>query len=733
MEPMFGPSPRQVVQHTSPSPGPTGSDQQLPTGMTALRDCDGHGSQEDHHAQSDWIACLGAPASFSGTSSFENYALHSSPSAVSNLAQSGSDPTSPRSWQSSGHLIPTSWETAATADQLSDAFQNLDPQLTGYLSASQQDPNVAAVASFSSDSFTFVSEQGCTPSDDEFQDLRSNTVPFPSGYRPPTASQHAYPLTPESGQPLSPCSTTLSLSMDVGPPGSPGDDLALLGQQQDKQLQQQQQQQSAENGCADKTSPSQAPTSAASETKTEEPYAKLIHRAFMSTPRRAMTLQEIYQWFRENTDKGKDDTKGWQNSIRHNLSMNQAFQKRERPASSSTEGDSNGLGDGKKSTEWYLMDWAIKGVESTTRYRKENQSRRAAAQAAAAGRVVAHPVSQNRVYRSSYTPPHVLGRKNISPIARRTRQGLRSSASGGRGVGGPIHMSQHGGGLLEAYHPFGPHHFTSIPTPEMIGGSYGAGGPMYYPQHHPQQPASMMDMALTADGGVMMDAMVYGIPPSQPPTTAPTTPRGPSSEPPGIQQGGGDIPHRHHQHDHFFYQQPQQEQQQALQSQQPSYPPPQPLTNYPLTTLPATTSMSVPVPVAVAVAPMYEQLAVEVDGLPPWAMSATAAAGLDPMQVMDGLAGMQQMHGGVGGGMQLKMERSCSAGSDGSGYSSSSSSSSSSRGEGIGGGGGGGGDGGVVVVEGVPGVAGSGVGREGDGGEVAGGGQGGGQGQGMGF
>lgn len=56
--------------------------------------------------------------------------------------------------------------------------------------------------------------------------------------------------------------------------------------------------------------------------KVDEPYAQLIHRAFMSRDRHAMTLQEIYQWFRENTEKGKSENKGWQNSIRHNLSMN---------------------------------------------------------------------------------------------------------------------------------------------------------------------------------------------------------------------------------------------------------------------------------------------------------------------------------------------------------------------------------------------------------------------------
>lgn len=56
--------------------------------------------------------------------------------------------------------------------------------------------------------------------------------------------------------------------------------------------------------------------------KSDEPYAQLIYRAFMSRTNKSMTLQEIYQWFRENTDKAKSTGKGWQNSIRHNLSMN---------------------------------------------------------------------------------------------------------------------------------------------------------------------------------------------------------------------------------------------------------------------------------------------------------------------------------------------------------------------------------------------------------------------------
>lgn len=51
------------------------------------------------------------------------------------------------------------------------------------------------------------------------------------------------------------------------------------------------------------------------------PYSQLLFRAFMSSNTRKLSLRQIYQWFEENTNKAVNN-KGWQNSIRHNLSMN---------------------------------------------------------------------------------------------------------------------------------------------------------------------------------------------------------------------------------------------------------------------------------------------------------------------------------------------------------------------------------------------------------------------------
>ncbi|KAI9781006.1 MAG: hypothetical protein M1816_002603 [Peltula sp. TS41687] len=94
-----------------------------------------------------------------------------------------------------------------------------------------------------------------------------------------------------------------------------------------------------------------------------EPYSQLIYRALKDAPENKMVLKEIYQWFMDHTDKSKNPSKkGWQNSIRHNLSMNGAFKKVEQDPAS---------GDSKKGFVWVLEPSALsEGVKSTTRYRK---------------------------------------------------------------------------------------------------------------------------------------------------------------------------------------------------------------------------------------------------------------------------------------------------------------------------------------------------------------------------
>ncbi|KAF2111025.1 hypothetical protein BDV96DRAFT_650628 [Lophiotrema nucula] len=99
----------------------------------------------------------------------------------------------------------------------------------------------------------------------------------------------------------------------------------------------------------------------------EQPYAQLIWKALMGVEGHTMVLRDIYNWFKDNTDKATDkETKGWQNSIRHNLSMNGAFEKVDQPGE-----------DARKGFMWKLTNEAIReGVKSTTRYRSKQPSKR---------------------------------------------------------------------------------------------------------------------------------------------------------------------------------------------------------------------------------------------------------------------------------------------------------------------------------------------------------------------
>lgn len=54
-----------------------------------------------------------------------------------------------------------------------------------------------------------------------------------------------------------------------------------------------------------------------------KPYARLIYEALCQAPGHRMMLRDIYEWFEQNTNKARESgSNGWQNSIRHNLSMN---------------------------------------------------------------------------------------------------------------------------------------------------------------------------------------------------------------------------------------------------------------------------------------------------------------------------------------------------------------------------------------------------------------------------
>lgn len=76
-------------------------------------------------------------------------------------------------------------------------------------------------------------------------------------------------------------------------------------------------------------------------TKPPYSYVALITMAINESPDRRLPLSGIYDFISKKFPFFKKDQKGWQNSIRHNLSLNECFIKIAREVSSTSERKGN--------------------------------------------------------------------------------------------------------------------------------------------------------------------------------------------------------------------------------------------------------------------------------------------------------------------------------------------------------------------------------------------------------
>ncbi|BFZ55742.1 transcription factor [Savitreella phatthalungensis] len=97
-------------------------------------------------------------------------------------------------------------------------------------------------------------------------------------------------------------------------------------------------------------------TDAARDIKPPYSYATLISQAILSSPNNTLTLAQIYQWIASRYAFYRYAKSGWQNSIRHNLSLNKAFIKVPRLA------DEPGKG-----MKWTIQDEFISDFQNKAR------------------------------------------------------------------------------------------------------------------------------------------------------------------------------------------------------------------------------------------------------------------------------------------------------------------------------------------------------------------------------
>ena len=286
-----------------------------------------------------WSASVRAQT---GSDEFEHYAFHNTAGSSSAAPTSGhggltqqsmSSQSSPRSWSSPDHHFrPVSASGSGSGSSWGSypaEQQQQQPSYPGAAGGRQNTPQVPSKT---------LSRENL------FQSNNHHNASTAATSYPSTGSfyHQQYPthnsissLSQESNYPPSPCSSNLnnfkldcdSDMLSTAPASEAGDDFLVNSQYPACNLLGDSSMSGMSSGVSSPVSPSTGLDSTPTTTlpgnsKAELPYAQLIYKAFMSTPNKAMTLQDIYQWFRENTEKGKSDTKGWQNSIRHNLSMN---------------------------------------------------------------------------------------------------------------------------------------------------------------------------------------------------------------------------------------------------------------------------------------------------------------------------------------------------------------------------------------------------------------------------